>query len=246
MKLANHESRTVEFKREFTPQIVRTVIAFANSFGGRIFIGVEDDGTVCGVGQVDEVMKQVLNSVRDAVSPDIMMFVDCEVLELEGKSVLSLNVLRGTKRPYYLKGKGPNPSGTFVRQGAETVPASEDAILKMILESAGENYETGVSLEQKLTFYELGDFFRAAHRTLGAEEMRQFRLVVDDAFTNLGFWLSDQYDGSIKIAVFEGAEMDAVKVRKETSGSLLRQLNEAFEFLRLKGTSVNSEKMQNL
>lgn len=42
------ESKTVEFKREYTDEIRKTVAAFANTDGGDIYIGIEDDGSICG------------------------------------------------------------------------------------------------------------------------------------------------------------------------------------------------------
>ena len=47
------EGITTEFKREYTDEIKKTVIAFANTRGGEVLIGVEDDGTVLGVADVD-------------------------------------------------------------------------------------------------------------------------------------------------------------------------------------------------
>ena len=49
------ESSNTEFKREFTDSILKTVVAFANTDGGCIYIGIEDDGTVVGVADVDDV-----------------------------------------------------------------------------------------------------------------------------------------------------------------------------------------------
>ena len=61
------ESTTTEFKREYTADISKTVIAFANTDGGEIYIGVADDGTVVGVEDADEIMLRTMNSIRDAV-----------------------------------------------------------------------------------------------------------------------------------------------------------------------------------
>lgn len=49
------------------------------------------------------------------------MFVLCEAKELEGKMVVTVEVQRGTARPYYLAGKGIRPEGVYVRQGATTL-----------------------------------------------------------------------------------------------------------------------------
>ena len=93
------ENRTTEFKREYVDDIKNTAIAFANCDGGTIYIGVENDGTVCGVEDVDSVMLRVTNALRDAVRPDLMMFVDCRTEQMDGKQVVCIHVQRGYSAP---------------------------------------------------------------------------------------------------------------------------------------------------
>ena len=61
------KSKTVELKREYVEDIKKTVVAFANSEGGTIYIGINDDGSVCGVSDADSTMLRVTNAVRGAV-----------------------------------------------------------------------------------------------------------------------------------------------------------------------------------
>lgn len=133
------ENKTTELKREYVDDIKNTVIAFANCDGGTLYIGVDDDGTVCGVEDVDETILRVTNAVRDAVRPDVTMFVECRNDKIDGKPVIFVSVQRGTARPYYLQGKGIRPEGVYVRQGASTVPATDAAILNMIKETSTPN-----------------------------------------------------------------------------------------------------------
>lgn len=133
------ENKTTELKREYVDDIKNTVIAFANCDGGTLYIGVDDDGTVCGVEDVDETILRVTNAVRDAVWPDVTMFLECRNDKIDGKPVIFVSVQRGTARPYYLQGKGIRPEGVYVRQGASTVPATDAAILNMIKETSTPN-----------------------------------------------------------------------------------------------------------
>ena len=95
--------------------------------------------------------------------------------------------------PYYLAVKGLRPEGGFVRQGASTVPVTGSAILKMIEETDGDDYEAARSLNQELTFQDAEHFFAEEHIPLGQEQMRTLGLVSEDGvFTNLGLLLSDQ------------------------------------------------------
>ncbi|WP_204790757.1 helix-turn-helix domain-containing protein [Oscillibacter sp. CU971] len=124
------EGITTEFKREYTDEIKRTVVAFANTRGGEVLIGVEDDGTVIGVPDLDGTMLKVTNALRDSIKPDITMFLLCEKREIGGKDVVAVSVQRGTACPYYLAAKGLRPEGVFVRQGTSTIPATWSAILR--------------------------------------------------------------------------------------------------------------------
>ncbi len=70
------ENKTTEFKREYVEDIKNTIAAFANCDGGTLYISVNDVGTVCGVEDVDGTMLCVTNAVRDAVWPDITIFME--------------------------------------------------------------------------------------------------------------------------------------------------------------------------
>ena len=61
------ESKTLELKREYTEEIKKTIIAFANTDGGKLMIGIEDDGSVVGVTDSDAVMLQIANAIRDTI-----------------------------------------------------------------------------------------------------------------------------------------------------------------------------------
>lgn len=85
----NRESLTMEFKREYTEDIKKIVISFANTEGGEILIGVDNDGAAVGVDDADEIMLRATNAVRDSIKPDVTMFVVCEAKEIEGKMVVA-------------------------------------------------------------------------------------------------------------------------------------------------------------
>ena len=124
------ESKTLEYKREYTDDIKYAVVAFANTDGGKLIIGIEDDGRVCGVSDPDGTMLRVANMIRDAIRPDMTLFTEVYAAETEEKPVVVVHVQRGTARPYYLAAKGVRPEGVYVRQGPSSVPASETAILQ--------------------------------------------------------------------------------------------------------------------
>ena len=91
------------------------VIAFANTEGGKLYIGVNDDGTVYGVSDLDQTMLKLTNMIRDTIRPDITMFTDYTVEKMNQEDVIVLTVQRGTARPYYLHSKGVRPEGVYAR-----------------------------------------------------------------------------------------------------------------------------------
>ena len=226
------ENKTTEFKREYVEDIKNTIVAFANCEGGTLYIGVNDDGKVCGIDNVDDTMLRVTNAIRDAVRPDITMFVECRNDVMDEKSIVCVTVRRGTARPYYLHGKGIRPEGVYVRQGASTVPATDAAILNMIKETSGDSYEAARSLNQNLTFNKAADFFKKRKVAFAKAQMRTLHLIgEDDTYTNLAFLLSEQCTHMIKLAVFEGSRKSVFKDRRELSGSLLEQLEKAYDYI---------------
>jgi ATP-dependent DNA helicase RecG len=226
------ENLTTEFKREYTEDIKKTVIAFANTVGGTLYIGVNDDKTIAGVDDPDGTLLQVSSAVRSGIKPDLTLFVNYKTENIRKTSVVVVTVQKGTACPYYLAGKGPRPEGVYVRQGPSSVPASDTAIRTMIKETDGEKYEEVRSLNQELTFREAEEFFEMQDVPFGPKQQKTLRLqTYDSVYTNLGLLLSDQSVHTVKLAVFEGHEKEVFKDRREFSGSLFRQLEETYNFL---------------
>lgn len=226
------EDMHLELKREFTKDTLKTVAAFANTSGGKIYIGVDNFGEIIGVTDPDKELLQLTNSVRDGIRPDVTQFTSSTFETLENKQIIVFEVQKGTACPYYLSAKGLRPEGVYIRQGSSSVPASESQILKMIKETDGDSYEQLRSLNQDLTFETLKQEFTQAHIVLGKPQMRTLQIIgEDDLFTNLGLLLSDQCPHTTKAAVFEGTSKDQFKDRFEFSGSLIRQMREVYGFL---------------
>ena len=132
------ENLNTEFKGEYTEEIKKTIIAFANTEGGTLFIGINDNKSIAGVENPEETLLQVTNTIRLSIKPDLTLFAECKIEKAKKAFVIIVNVQRGTACPYYLAGKGIRPEGVYVRQGASTVPATETAILNMIKATDGE------------------------------------------------------------------------------------------------------------
>ena len=109
-----YESERIEYKSQMSDDIYKAVIAFANTGGGVLYLGADDQGNPAGSGDVDETYTRLTNGIRDAIAPDVTMFVR---YVLQENGVIRVEVGEGSYKPYYLKSKGIKPSGVYVRQG---------------------------------------------------------------------------------------------------------------------------------
>ena len=226
------ESETVELKEVVVDDIKKEIIAFANCDGGKLYIGVRDDGMVIGLDNADSVSLQISNMVRDAIKPDITMFLHYETIVENGKNVVAVDIQRGTDRPYYLAKKGMRPEGVYVRHGYSSVPATDTAIRRMIKETDGDRFEAMRCLNQDLTFETTKKEFDLRKTDFGPQQMRTLKLIDQDGlYSNLALLLSDQCVHTIKVAVFQGTDQTIFKDRREFTGSLMQQMNEVYDFI---------------
>ena len=226
------ETENTEFKSQFTEEIYKEVIAFANTDGGIVYVGIDNDGNVIGLADVDQEYTRITNGIRDAIMPDVTMFVRSTI---QDNKVVRIAVSEGTNKPYYLKGKGLKPSGVYVRQGTSSVPASPEQIRRMIKESDGDMFEEMRSMEQGLTFETAAAAFKRYGVEFGPEKYRALGVTQknDELYTNLALIISDQCAHTTKVAVFGDESNTTFKDNKEFGGSIFKQLEDTYTYLML-------------
>ena len=228
------ESQKLELKREITEGLKKEIIAFANTDGGEILIGIEDDGTVVGLTNAQKDLETISNILRDSIKPDILVHSSAEILTIDDKQVVKIEITRGSRRPYHLASKGMKPSSVFVRHGTSASAASDEAIRQMIIESDGTQYENMRCINQSLTFHETTQLFEAEGLAFGAIQQRTLGIInSDNYYTNLGQLLADQCEHSIKAARYKGITKLDFQDRKEFKGSVMKQVDEAFDYMQL-------------
>ena len=225
-----YESERIEYKSQMLEDLYKEVIAFANTDGGVIYIGIDNEGNLTGIDDVDETYTRLTNGIRDAIAPDVTMFVR---YVLQDNKVIRIEVGEGSYKPYYLKAKGIKPTGVYVRQGASSVQASPDQIRRMIKESDGDNYEDSRSLDQDLTFSAAETAFQRYGVEFSIEKYRALGITQNDIFTNLALLLSDQCLHTTKIAVFKDEFCTEFRDSKEFGGSVFKQFEDSVTYLAL-------------
>ena len=234
-----YESERIEYKSQMIEDLYREVIAFANSNGGVIYIGIDDQGNLTGIDNVDETYTRITNGIRDAIAPDVTMFVRYII---QDNKVIQIEVGEGSYKPYYLKSKGMKPNGVYVRHGASSVQASPDQIRKMIKESDGDNFEASRCMEQELTFHAAETAFKQYGVEFSVEKYRALGITKNDVFTNLALLLSDQCHHTIKVAVFKDEFCTEFRDSKEFGGSVFKQFEDVVNYLALCNKTVSTIK----
>lgn len=226
------ETENIEFKSQFTDEIYKEVIAFANTDGGVIYIGIDNNGNAVGINDVDENYTRITNGIRDAILPDVTMFVKYSI---QDNKVVRITVGEGSSKPYYLKAKGLKPSGVFVRQGTSSVSASPEQIRAMIKESDGDTFECMRSMEQELTFESADTAFKRYNVEFSPAKFRTLGMTLhsDETYTNLALIISDQCKHTTKVAVFANEENTEFCDSREFSGSVFKQLDDTYAYLTL-------------
>lgn len=226
------ENQEIEFKREYTEEIKKTVIAFLNTNDGTIYVGIDNGGSIVGVDNPDDVMKKLSSSIKNGIRPDCSQFFNIKAVQDNGKYIVQINVIKGSHRPYYLGEKGIKPSGVFIRIGSTTVQAQEEKIRELIKRDDGDSFELKVAHRQDLTFKYAEDVFSEKKIDFSDNKKRTLGLINANGFyTNLALLLSDQCAHTIKCAIFEGTTKEVFKDRKEFSGSLFKQLDDVLDYL---------------
>jgi len=143
LKYHEQESSELEFKREIpkNDQIIKTIIGFCNQKGGKLILGVDNDGTIIGVDEtkVQEIMEYLEKAILDASFPPILTRLYLQ--HIAGKLLLFVEVAEGMNKPYYVKKDGKD-NGVYIRLGRSTVKANKDMIEELKWDSRGLSFDT--------------------------------------------------------------------------------------------------------
>ncbi len=156
--IATGESSFLEFKhRVASPEkIAKEMVAFANTNGGRILIGVEDNGEICGIESYYEEEFWLKQAAEDVCVPEID--IEIEMVHVGKKDVLIVKVPESETKPIAVKGK--KRRSVYVRQNDENIIATDDRIeiLRNKTSDKGVTFEYGEREQQLFRFLkEYGD-----------------------------------------------------------------------------------------
>lgn len=229
-KLPECRSVRVEFQEGWSQTAKKTLLAFTNTIGGDLYLGISDDGITKGLSKkaVNVISRTVQEFCRSETEPVLIDMVSTKVISAGNCTyVLRVTVDPGEDRPYALKGKRYT-GGAYVRDGSMSVTATEEEIRDMIRESSPQPWESRLSRQTDLRFGETADIFKKYNVSFSSAHYLRLGLVDDaDHFTQLGELLSDQNRTKLVVGTFS-QDSASLSVR-EFSGSLLRQIDQVFD-----------------
>lgn len=231
-KLPEREGVRVAFLKEWTRAAQKTLIAFANTFGGDLYFGLNDDGTAEGLSKkdVDRISRSLHAFCAEETEPVMLDLISTKALSAGvGSYLLHANVLPGKDRPYALKGQRYT-GGAYVRDGSATVTATEEEIRDMICVSATELWESRLSRRTDLSFCATHEVFRKYNVDFSPARYSQLGITDENGnFTQLGELLSDQNQKQLVIGTFS-SDTSSPTIRK-LSGSVLWQIDKSYDLL---------------
>ncbi len=242
--LAQHEGKTLEFKRDASSSapILKTLSAFSNTAGGALVVGVEDrTREVRGVGDPLAVEEQVMNMAADGIRPQILPEV--EIVSYRQRTLVVVTVFPGPLRPYYVQKLG-REEGTFVRVGASNRRASAEILAELARTARNITFDeealpgttrSDLDLELARTRF-------AGRRELEHKDLLSLSLLVRQGGKEVpsvgGMILFGRDrlrhfpDARIRLARFAGRDRAAITDRVEAEFDPIRAIEEALAFLR--------------
>ncbi len=244
------ESKNIEYKLTLpdkSEKYMKTIVAFANSQGGKLIIGV-DDKTHQVEGVDDDnlfrLMDGIANAVSDSCVPQIIP--DIEPQTIDGKTVIVVTVEVGKNRPYYLKSKGKE-NGTYIRVAGTSRQAYPEKIKELEMEGARISWDeltcVGYPVIEEDIDKLCGDIERFREKAgMEAKKVKKEQLInwkilkqSEDQLlaTNAYALLTSDYFPFAKTqcAVFKGIDRTVFLDKREFDGSVYEQIEKAVDFV---------------
>ena len=244
------ESKNIEYKVSLpdkNEKYMKTIVAFANTQGGKLIVGV-DDKTHQVVGVENDIlfplMDGIANAVSDSCEPQIIP--DIEPQTIDGKTVIVVTVEAGKNRPYYLKSKGKD-NGTYIRVAGTSRQAFPEKIKELEMEGARISWDeltcVGYPVSEEATEKLCRDIekFRKkagmSKHSVKKEQLINWKILKQSEgqllATNAYALLTSDYFSFSKTqcAVFKGTDRAVFLDKREFTGPIYMQIEEAVDFV---------------
>ena len=214
---------------------LKSVSAFANGLGGSLFFGIDNDGIVKGLDDVQHVCESISSRIRDYMDP--LPEVEMIPHDIDGLHILQLKVDAGHYTPYYYVGDGQRIA--FVRVGDESMPATAEQMVRLVLKGSNKTFD---SLHtdynaQDYSFTILANTFKKrTNQEWNKKYLLSFGLVTNTGnLTNAGALFADDspmWQSRLYCTRWDGKEKGDAINDAEFTGNVLMLLREAMNFVK--------------
>lgn len=216
------ENRFLEFKSEVSNSFLKTVSAFSNIGTGTIKFGYNDDGSICGISNIDKTCLDIENKINDSITPNPNFKFE---LDYNNKTI-DLIVYEGLNKPYLYKSKA------YKRNDTATIEMDHLELQRVILEGKNMYFEE-LPYDGKLEFNYLKKIFKEKLNVeLNNDIFKTLGLVDKNGkYNNAAAILADQNNFSgIDIIKF-GDNINEIMDRGTLEGkSIFEQYDFAFDY----------------
>ena len=249
-EIVHGESKNVEFKMMIpkdSEKYTKSVVAFANTQGGKLIFGVDDKTrktTGIDEDELFKMMDSISNAISDSCIPQIVPNIEPQTVDR--KTVIVVTVTPGANRPYYLKSKGKD-TGTYIRVAGTSRPANAEKIKELEMEGARIYWDELTCIGYKVTENAVKKLcsdivrFRSEmglpERDVTITQLMNWKLLKsenDSPMASNAFVLmtSDYFPFSkTQCAVFKGTERTVFLDKREFSGPIYKQIADATDFV---------------
>ncbi len=269
MKYEESESSILEFK--LVPpdglQVVNTLVAFANTHGGRLVFGVRDDREIIGLSEetTHQLMESLAQSVSQKTTPPLQPYLYSQ--RKNDQLLVIVEVSRGRRKPYFLTTKGLQ-QGVYIRLGSQTVKATSEMIDEIQWQSRGFSIDTMpvyAADPEELDLDAFGEFLsRKAHKRASAlaKQMLAYGLALEEHGqifpTTAGLLLfgasPQKYltEAFVICTHFEGVRGRKAIATRDSRGTLFQQIDDTIAWIhsrlnkefRIDGAAQRAERLE--
>lgn len=177
--LEQPEGKTIEFKRDLSSPkpIMKALVAFANTAGGRLIIGVNDDRQVLGVEDPLSQEERLCSMIADSIAPRLVPNI--EMITIEDKTLLIAEVFLSSSRPHFLRSEG-GETGVYVRLGSTNRQADRELIAELRRSVEGVAFDEMPMAELSIDDIDTQAIAQSAREKspMGERELRTLKLLV--------------------------------------------------------------------
>lgn len=251
--ILNGENKNIEYKRELpskSEKYIKSLVAFANTAGGKLIIGIEDETReVVGVeeSEVFSMIDAITNAISDTVEPQIVPNITCSTINK--KCVIIVEIYPGNHRPYYIKSLGKE-QGTYIRIAGSTRHVDSVQLKELELQGMNQSFdetilvgrEVDIEAAQKLCSDIKKYIVEATEGKIEVKEITITNLenwgiikrVENTLVPTVAFDLlttnSNRF-AKVQCALFKGTNRSVFIDKREFGGSLYTQIEEAYQFV---------------